>query len=660
MKKNRFPRILRLTALLLIVMTLMGCLPLTNHTAQAASETKCYLIGTANAKVYGNSSLTGAAIGSVYPTDEITLLTYSSRYARIRYPITNSRNQITGYKTGYIARDQILIQYGGGYMARSTGYITTYRRPAAGSPAYGAIFSGDTVCVYGTRNGYTQVQYPAGGNYKYAWVKTDLVNRYIPDPSAWDIAFPVTSLTVTKGHTVSMTVRFKGNGIASANLTRSNSRIKLAFGAVNWRGSDGWCTASVSVTGLTAGTATLTFGLTGSRSLSRSITVTVKDPSEEVTITSVPGNISLEKGKSATVAFKFSGDVRSCWFDNGAGGVLQGSFSRVDWTNGVAYLTVKGVKAGTASFTFGVQGRSKSASRAITVTVRDSAASTLSLSGGTYPTSINQGSGFTVKGRVTSNYTIKSVNVSVYNASGTLVTGYTAYPNAKSYDLNSLDAQIHFGRCAAGTHTYKVTAADEKGSKQLLSVTFTVKKSKTPTVYLQSDSRWGGYYYGYASDYNERNGIHATISSGGCGLLAVVNALYYLNGQFINPKTMADWAVAWGYRPNGGTADGLAEALCRKKGAAYGIKWVKWASSLSGIKNDLAGGAVAVVHVQGHFISVVDYDASSRKYLVLDSYPSSNRLGYGVRYKWITADEFTGKLALCGSVTYPIQVFTAR
>ena len=181
-----------------------------------------------------------------------------------------------------------------------------------------------------------------------------------------------------------------------------------------------------------------------------------------------------------------------------------------------------------------------------------------------------------------------------------------------------------------------------------------------PTVFSQNDSRWVNYHYGYASDEDEKNGDHATIGLGGCGILSIVNAVYYLNGKFIQPQTLGDWAINWGYRPNGGTKDGLAERLAAEKGGTYGIEFVGYAGKITDIKDNLMNGDVAVVHVQKHFIAVVNYNPANGTYLVLDSLTSSNRLGYGVASKWITAGQFKGRLAMTDLTDKPIQLIRAR
>ena len=154
------------------------------------------------------------------------------------------------------------------------------------------------------------------------------------------------------------------------------------------------------------------------------------------------------------------------------------------------------------------------------------------------------------------------------------------------------------------------------------------------TVYSQTDSRWGSHQYGYSNTAGTQK---ATISSGGCGILAYVNAVYYLNGQFIQPVTLADWSVSHGYRVNGvGTSLGLYKAFADACGSQYGIKYSGETNSYDTLRNHLNNGGVAVGSAPDHLMAIVDYDNSNGKFLILDSYKSSNRHTYSNGYTWET------------------------
>ena len=162
----------------------------------------------------------------------------------------------------------------------------------------------------------------------------------------------------------------------------------------------------------------------------------------------------------------------------------------------------------------------------------------------------------------------------------------------------------------------------------------TINASAAITVYSQTDSRWASHPYGYS---NTAGTQRATISSGGCGILAYVNAVYYLNGKFIEPTYLADWSVSHGYRINGvGTSHGLYKAFADSEGSTYQISYAGTTSSYSTLANHLKTGGVAIGSAPGHLMAVVDYDSSNGKFLILDSYKSSNRYTYQTGYTWQT------------------------
>lgn len=164
--------------------------------------------------------------------------------------------------------------------------------------------------------------------------------------------------------------------------------------------------------------------------------------------------------------------------------------------------------------------------------------------------------------------------------------------------------------------------------------------AKNIVVYSQTDSRWANVSYGLGP-----NGSRATISSAGCGILSYVNAVYYMTGNFVSPIELAKWSVNNGYRINGvGTSYGLYKAYADAYGEMYGFKYVGTATNVTGTKSHLKNGGTAIISVPGHLMALVDYNESSNKYLILDSYKSSNRGTYSSGYRWLTALEFTEKL----------------
>ena len=165
------------------------------------------------------------------------------------------------------------------------------------------------------------------------------------------------------------------------------------------------------------------------------------------------------------------------------------------------------------------------------------------------------------------------------------------------------------------------------------------------TVYSQLDSRWKNHPYGYS---NTAGTVKATIGSGGCGILALVNAIYYLNGNFIQPEDLADWSVKNGHRVNGvGTAHSLYPAYAKAKGDKYNFNCTSSTgdTSTSNLSKHLKKGGVVVASSTtlktggGHMMAIVDYNSETKKFLILDSYKSSNR--FSATYSWQTINSST-------------------
>ena len=184
-----------------------------------------------------------------------------------------------------------------------------------------------------------------------------------------------------------------------------------------------------------------------------------------------------------------------------------------------------------------------------------------------------------------------------------------------------------------------------------------------PVAFQQTDPRWCDIPYGYGNwagtsqAYLGRGGRNGF--GGGCGVFATVNAAYYANGSFIEPADLADYAVSNGFRISGvGTDEGMVRSFIKDRGGQYGLYYIRTARRLSSIQEDLANGAVAVAHLNGHFIAVVDYDYDTDQFLVLDSAAVEERgtLPDGVR--WMRESEFTGKMTLSES-DGALQVFGA-
>ncbi|MBE7065412.1 MAG: hypothetical protein E7384_06340 [Ruminococcaceae bacterium] len=167
-----------------------------------------------------------------------------------------------------------------------------------------------------------------------------------------------------------------------------------------------------------------------------------------------------------------------------------------------------------------------------------------------------------------------------------------------------------------------------------------VEAATTPThynVFLQTDLTWGSY--------NTHNS-GATIARNGCGLMSIVNAVYFLNGNRVDIKALADWAYSSGaYGTSGSNRYKLYPNLAAKFGAKYGfttpVTWRAAKATNPELINHLANGGVAVAHVKRHFICLAGYDAATGRILVLDSAPNSEKRFTSKCGNWLTPSELT-------------------
>ena len=167
-----------------------------------------------------------------------------------------------------------------------------------------------------------------------------------------------------------------------------------------------------------------------------------------------------------------------------------------------------------------------------------------------------------------------------------------------------------------------------------------------PFVFTQYDPQWCAAPYG----------SEGCMGTAGCGILAPVNAVYALSGQYMNVTELADYAVKKHYRIEGsGTADGVFKAIARKFGKKYGFSWDGSGKKLKTLKKKLKEGKVAVSHVLGHYVCICAYDEEKDRYLLLDSncLPKRKDTPFG---DWVTPDRLLdGTLASQGYFFYRLR-----
>ena len=158
-------------------------------------------------------------------------------------------------------------------------------------------------------------------------------------------------------------------------------------------------------------------------------------------------------------------------------------------------------------------------------------------------------------------------------------------------------------------------------------------------LYDQNDSYWKTVTFTkYASSGN-------SMYTSGCGIFSFCNAIYALNGNKIDAKSLAAWAVDNGsYQPgNGGL---YREAFYNKVQAGFGSKYEfkidgQYYGTISDSRliNHLQNGGVVAVHVSSHFMAVTGYNASNGTFHVIESAVYSGR---GLQAdSWVTASKLS-------------------
>lgn len=168
----------------------------------------------------------------------------------------------------------------------------------------------------------------------------------------------------------------------------------------------------------------------------------------------------------------------------------------------------------------------------------------------------------------------------------------------------------------------------------------TNQKSENTTVFLQNQSPWKDHPYGHKDEDCTQS---TDLAYSGCGVLSLTNAIYQLNGCFIDPAFIADYAMDNGHRVCGvGTSYSLYSAFASKYSAQYGFKYGTRYTEVdfSTMRKELENGAVIIANTPGHFFVISQFDKNTNTYLVLDSLPSKNR-GTTENGDWKTASELS-------------------
>ena len=135
-------------------------------------------------------------------------------------------------------------------------------------------------------------------------------------------------------------------------------------------------------------------------------------------------------------------------------------------------------------------------------------------------------------------------------------------------------------------------------------------------VFVQFDPVWAKHHYGNETTKDTDTNNFCT---SGCGIFAIVNAIYSLSGHFPDPYELAQYASDKHYRiEDCGTDSSFFKAAAEKFGYKYGFSYDGSGESFKELKEKLKEGDTAIIYLPGHYGTIVDYNAKKDKYLLMD------------------------------------------
>ena len=184
----------------------------------------------------------------------------------------------------------------------------------------------------------------------------------------------------------------------------------------------------------------------------------------------------------------------------------------------------------------------------------------IQVSNGTTIPNITAGTSVSIRGTVTSaTSNITRLTIGIYREDGTIVSGRTVVPDAKTYDIAAIDAYIPFGTLPVGTYFYKVIATNATHTNHtVVNQKFTVSNGNASTDTI---SITGGVTVPNIEAGNVFS-IHGTVTSASSDLKSVTVGVYDSNGKWMTGKTVSpnaktydianvDAAVSFGTLPAG-------------------------------------------------------------------------------------------------------------
>ena len=159
------------------------------------------------------------------------------------------------------------------------------------------------------------------------------------------------------------------------------------------------------------------------------------------------------------------------------------------------------------------------------------------------PTTMTAGQTVAVRGTVVSGVSdLQSVSVSIYTETLERVTGASAQPNAKTYDLSKLDNFVSFDKLTPGKYTYRVTATN--GSNIDFTVqeaTFTVGAATniTPVTVNDTLTATGVPTIPQTLRLGMPVNVKGTVTSASSAITSLTCGVYDAAGKFVTGTTVA-------------------------------------------------------------------------------------------------------------------------
>ncbi len=274
----------------------------------------------------------------------------------------------------------------------------------------------------------------------------------------------------------------------------------------------------------------------------------------------------------------------------------------------------------------------------------------LSISGETKPTAIEEGSFFGLKGTVTSKSSnISALTAGVYTPDGAVVTEKTVDPASTVASLSLVDAYIAFGKLSVGSYVYKVTAKNAISEATLVDQPFTVYKNGEVTVTFDAN---GGQCDTTSLDITSGETVSAlpTPTRDGYDFLGWFDE----NGGEFTAETAvtADITVTakWTSESSGGETDQPTAAFSLSSDVNYPPKYhiANTSYKLYGTITSLCGNMTTVkggiFDTDGKMIygTTVSVNATTFNISQIDNYIAFRNLGVGKYYYRITATNDCG------------------